>query len=53
MDLQALFGRPSDDPMYECYPIGAQQAPALEPGVGQSLVSDGLTWFLEADAIDE
>lgn len=48
--LQQLFGRPSDDPMCECYPIGIVQAAALGPSLGRSLVSKDIEYFLEVDA---
>jgi len=50
--LRLLFDVTDDDPMFACYRLGPVQAKALEEDTGYQLVTDGLEFFLEADAED-
>ena len=47
-DLQALFGRPKDDPMYDAYPVTEAQRPSLEKLLGRTLDISRFEYFVEA-----
>jgi len=47
-DLQALFGRPEDDPMYDAYAVTEAQRPSLEKLLGRSLDLSRFEYFVEA-----
>jgi len=46
--LRNVFRLPTDDPMYECYPVDAAQAEFLQQYVGRLDLNVGIEWFLEA-----
>lgn len=48
--LQALFGVPADDPMFDCFPIGADEAAVLSEAVSGTIALDTHDFFLEANA---
>jgi len=50
--LQARFGVPADNPMYDCFPIGDAHRQVLVDTVGAD-VSPDVHYFVEADAIDD
>ena len=48
--LQDLFGVPVNDPMFSCFPVGADEAAALSGAVSGAITLDTHDFFLEADA---
>jgi len=52
-DLQRLFHQPLDDPMYDVYPVGGEQAPTLENALGRRLDLDRYDYFVECHAEPE
>lgn len=51
-DLQRLFGASATDPMYDCWPVGAEQVAGLTPYLAAPIKLDRYDYFGEADAID-
>jgi hypothetical protein len=51
--LQTLFGAPSDDPMYDVYPVGLDQAPVLSRVVGKEIDLEQYDYFVECHARDD
>ena len=47
-DLQRMFGRDADDEMLGAYAVGAVQAEALAPLLGEALDVQAWTYFVEA-----
>jgi hypothetical protein len=47
-DLQHLFGRPEDDPMYDAYRVTESQRPTLEKLLGRTLDLSRYEYFVEA-----
>jgi hypothetical protein len=47
-DLQKIFGRPPDDPMYECYPVRPEHLAALERHVDHAIDLERYEYFVEA-----
>lgn len=47
--LQAMYDRPSDDPMYDCYPIGPIQATQLQAYVGVPIDLTRYDYFIESE----
>ena len=48
--LQRLFSVPEDNLMYDCYPIGEREAAAFASTIPHTLVSNEITFFVEADS---
>ena len=49
--LQRALGLPEDDPMYDCYPVGADQLRALQPYINDWADLEGYDFFLECDEV--
>ncbi|WP_456077465.1 DUF7683 domain-containing protein [Endozoicomonas gorgoniicola] len=45
--MQSLFGRPSEDPMYYCYPIDEEKAAFFQRFFGIEFNFDQYCYFLE------
>lgn len=50
--LQEIFGADRDDPMYDCYPVSADRAAAVEEDLGLHVPVEKYDFFLECDAVD-
>lgn len=48
--LQALFGVPAHDPMYDSFPVRAGHIPTLQSKVDHPIDLEGHDYFVEADA---
>lgn len=51
--LQAMFGVAEDDPMYEVFPVGPEQAEALRPYFGDVFQPDRYDYFVECFAVPD
>ncbi|MBK1879690.1 DUF7683 domain-containing protein [Pelagicoccus mobilis] len=49
-ELQELFEVPTDDPMYDCFPVAEKHRVFIESHASLSLDFDRFDYFLEADA---
>jgi hypothetical protein len=49
-ELQEMFAVRSDDPMYECFPVGPDHVSRLERATGQTLDLVQFDYFVEARA---
>jgi len=49
--LQDLFGIPNDDPMYEVFPIGPDQAEALRPFISGDLDLSRFDYYLDCAGV--
>jgi hypothetical protein len=49
-ELQGVFGEPSDERMYDCFPIHEEEAPFIEMHIGVKLRLGQFDYFLESDA---
>jgi hypothetical protein len=45
-ELQALFGESSNNPMYDCYPIGADQVGYLQSKLEHAIALDQYDYYL-------
>ena len=50
-DLQAIFGVPKDDPMYDCYPIGASHVNTLQKFVDVKIDIHSFDYFVECGGV--
>jgi len=48
-ELQKLFGVPSDNPMYDCWPVTQEHAQVLQEYVATQIDLRRFTYFVEAD----
>jgi hypothetical protein len=51
--LQRLFHRPSNDPMYLCYPVSKHHAKYLQKYVSEKIDVESYDYFVESDAVSE
>lgn len=51
-ELQALFGVPPTDPMYDCWPVRQEHVSRLSPYLSVSIKLDLFDYFVEADGIE-
>jgi hypothetical protein len=51
-ELQALFGVPSSDPMYDCWPVGPAQAARVSELAGVSVDLALFRYFVTAHAVN-
>lgn len=52
IELQSMFGEPSDSPMYECYPVTTNQLERLQNVIKAPLDLQAYDYFVECDASD-
>jgi hypothetical protein len=50
--LQRLFGAPSDDPMYECYPVCAEHLKDLQRWADLRIDLDKYDYFVECSRVE-
>ena len=50
--LQALFGVPAHDPMYDSFPVRAEHVPTLRSHVDHAIDLEHHDYFVEADAAE-
>ena len=48
VELQVLFSRPNDDPMYDAYPVTEAQRASLEKILGKHLDLSRYDYFVES-----
>ena len=48
--LQELVAEPSDNPLFDCWPLNSQQLAALAPDLAAQHSHEDLSFFLEADS---
>jgi hypothetical protein len=51
-ELQALFGVPSTNPMYDCWPVGLAQAARVSELAGVPVDLTQFAYFVTAHAVD-
>ncbi len=52
-ELQRMFGVESGNPMFDSFPVGAEQAVRLAEAGGVGLEMERFEYFVETDAVDE
>lgn len=52
-ELQALFNVPSDNPMYDCWPVEPAQAPAISALAAVPVDLSQFDYYVEADATSD
>ena len=50
-ELQTLFKEPSNEPMYDCYPVSKVQAESLQKYVDEKIDVESYDYFLECHAV--
>ena len=51
-DLQAMFGAPASNPMYDCWPVGEAQVAWVSGVAGLTVDAGRYDYMIEADAAD-
>jgi hypothetical protein len=50
-NLQTIFGVGPDNPMFDCYPVGAQNVQSVQRLVAEPIDLSRFAYFIEADAV--